>query len=152
MVYKIIGDFNTDNFEIMLSKIRKYYKFIYQDDNLYVALTQYKLKEEAYKELKKSLKPARNFIVREVNENNLGNENDFVIEWCRDSFVEIERQRYEIEKQQKLRDTMKALDNFDRILAEQQKAKQSTKTTNKNTKKGGNDIGQSQKKRKTQKG
>ena len=118
MVYKIIGDFNTDSFESMLSKIGKYYKFIYQDDNLYLALAQYKLKDEAYAILKKSLKPSRNFIIREVNEKNIMNENDFVIEWCRDNLVAIEKQRYEIEKQQKLRDTMKALDNFEHILAE----------------------------------
>ena len=46
---------------------------------------------------------------------------------------------------------MKALDNFEHILAEQEKAKKSTKTANIN-KKGGNNIGYSQKKRKTQKG
>ena len=149
MVYKIIGDFNTDNFENMLSKIGKYYKFIYQDDNLYLALAQYKLKDEAYTTLKKSLKLSRNFIIREVNEKNIMNENDFVIEWCRDNLVAIEKQRYEIEKQQKLRDTMKALDNFEHILAEQEKAKKSQKTINtkksqKTTdinKKGGNNIG-----------
>lgn len=151
MVYKIIGDFNTDSFESMLSKIGKYYKFIYQDDNLYLALAQYKFRDKAYATLKKSLKPARNFIIREINEKNIMNENDFVIEWCRDNLVAIEKQRYEIEKQQKLRDTMKALDNFEHILAEQEKAKKSTKTVNIN-KKGGNNIGQSQKKRKTKKG
>ena len=48
MVYKIIGDFNTDSFESMLSKIGKYYKFIYQDDNLYLALAQYKFRDEYY--------------------------------------------------------------------------------------------------------
>ena len=53
---------------------------------------------------------------------------------------DIEKQRYEIEKQQKLRDTMKALDNFEHILAEQEKAKKSQKTTDIN-KKGGNNIG-----------
>ena len=76
-------------------------------------------------------------------------ENDFVIEWCRDNLVAIEKQRYEIEKQQKLRDTMKALDNFEHILAEQEKAKKSTKTANTKqsqktvniNKKGGNNIG-----------
>lgn len=150
MVYKIIGDFNTDSFESMLSKIGKYYKFIYQENNLYLALAQYKLKDEAYATLKKTLKPSRNFIVREVNEKNIVNENDFVIEWCRDNLVAIEKQRYEIERQQKLRDTMKALDNFEHILAEQEKAKKSQMTNNTN-KKGGNNIGQSQKKRKTQK-
>lgn len=150
MVYKIIGDFNTDSFESMLSKIGKYYKFIYQENNLYLALAQYKLKDEAYATLKKTLKPSRNFIIREVNEKNIVNENDFVIEWCRDNLVAIEKQRYEIERQQKLRDTMKALDNFEYILAEQEKAKKSQMTNNTN-KKGGNNIGQSQKKRKTQK-
>lgn len=150
MVYKIIGDFNTGSFESMLSKIGKYYKFIYQENNLYLALAQYKLKDEAYATLKKTLKPSRNFIIREVNEKNIVNENDFVIEWCRDNLVAIEKQRYEIERQQKLRDTMKALDNFEHILAEQEKAKKSQMTNNTN-KKGGNNIGQSQKKRKTQK-
>lgn len=140
MVYKIIGDFNTDSFESMLSKIGKYYKFIYQENNLYLALAQYKLKDEAYATLKKTLKPSRNFIIREVNEKNIVNENDFVIEWCRDNLVAIEKQRYEIERQQKLRDTMKALDNFEYILAEQEKAKKSQMTNNTN-KKGGNNIG-----------
>ena len=130
MIYKIMGDFNADNFERIFVKLGEFYKIIYYEGVLYIALSTYKLKEDAEICIKKTLKPARNFVIKEIDETNLKNESDFVIEWCRDNFVEIERQKYEIEKQNKLRATMKALDNFEQILAEQQKAKKSQKTDN----------------------
>ena len=39
-----------------------------------------------------------------------------IIEWSRDNFVRLEKERYEIEQQDKLKKTMKALDNLEDIL------------------------------------
>ena len=38
------------------------------------------------------------------------------MEWCRDNFVALDRQRYEIEQQDKLQNAWKALDNMEVVL------------------------------------
>lgn len=130
MVYKVIGNFDDINFELILEKISKYFKFLYQDGSLFLALLKFENKEQAKIELKKILKPAKNFIIKEINEKNIMNEDKFIIDWCRDNLVSIERQKYEIEQQKKLQDTMKALDNFEKILAEQAQKKNEEGRTN----------------------
>ena len=39
-----------------------------------------------------------------------------IIEWSGDNFVRLEKERYEIEQQDKLKKTMRALDNLEDIL------------------------------------
>jgi hypothetical protein len=40
----------------------------------------------------------------------LGKENPNIIRWCRDIFVDLDKQRFEIEQQERLKCTMTALD------------------------------------------
>ena len=47
------------------------------------------------------------------------NEEQSIMEWCRDNFVALDRQRYEIEQQDKLQKAWKALDNMEDILKNQ---------------------------------
>ena len=44
MIFKIQGDFNEDNFSKILSKLCKYFKFIYTNNTLYIALSDIKNK------------------------------------------------------------------------------------------------------------
>lgn len=121
MVYKIMGNFNSDNFESILNKIKQYFKFMYKNEALYIALIDYSKKEDASVCMKKAFRPVRDFYIKEISEKNIMDEETVIIEWCRDNLVLLDRQRYEIREQEKLKQTMCALDNLERILAEKKR-------------------------------
>ena len=119
MIFKIQGDFNEDNFSKILNKLCKYFKFIYTNGTLYIALGDIKNKQEASVLMSKTFRPVRSYYIKEINEKNIMNEEQSVMEWCRDNFVALDRQRYEIEQQDKLQNAWKALDNMEDILKNQ---------------------------------
>lgn len=121
MVYKIMGNFNSDNFESILNKIKQHFKFMYKNEALYIALIDYSKKEDASVCMKKAFRPVRDFYIKEISEKNIMDEETVIIEWCRDNLVLLDRQRYEIREQEKLKQTMCALDNLERILAEKKR-------------------------------
>lgn len=119
MIFKIQGDFNEDNFSKILNKLCKYFKFIYTNGTLYIALGDIKNKQEASALMSKTFRPVRSYYIKEINEKNIMNEEQSIMEWCRDNFVALDRQRYEIEQQDKLQNTWKALDNMEDMLKNQ---------------------------------
>ena len=119
MIFKIQGDFNEDNFSKILNKLCKYFKFIYTNQTLYIALSDIKNKQEASALMSKTFRPVRSYYIKEINEKNIMNEEQSIMEWCRDNFVALDRQRYEIEQQDKLQKAWKALDNMEDILKNQ---------------------------------
>lgn len=119
MIFKIQGDFNEDNFSKILNKLCKYFKFIYTNQTLYIALSDIKNKQEASALMSKTFRPVRSYYIKEINEKNIMNEEQSIMEWCRDNFVALDRQRYEIEQQDKLQNAWKALDNMEDILKNQ---------------------------------
>ena len=119
MIFKIQGDFNEDNFSKILNKLCKYFKFIYTNGTLYIALGDVKNKQEASALMSKTFRPVRSYYIKEINEKNIMNEEQSIMEWCRDNFVVLDRQRYEIEQQDKLQNAWKALDNMEDILKNQ---------------------------------
>ena len=133
MIYKIIGNFNEDNFQAILNKLSKNFKFIYKNNNLYIALLNYEfsLNKDINKLVKNIFKPAKDFIINEINENNLSNEENEVIEWCRDNFVKLEKEKYQIEQQDKLKAMMQVMDIMEENLKKERLEK--SKNLNKNT-------------------
>ena len=119
MIFKIQGDFNEDNFSKILNKLCKYFKFIYTNGTLYIALGDVKNKQEASVLMSKTFRPVRSYYIKEINEKNIMNEEQSIMEWCRDNFVALDRQRYEIEQQDKLQNAWKALDNMEDMLKKQ---------------------------------
>ena len=119
MIFKIQGDFNEDNFFKLFIKLCKYFKFIYTNGTLYIALGDVKNKQEASVLMSKTFRPVRSYYIKEINEKNIMNEEQSIMEWCRDNFVALDRQRYEIEQQDKLQNAWKALDNMEDILKNQ---------------------------------
>ena len=119
MIFKIQGDFNEDNFSKILNKLCKYFKFIYTNQILYIALSDIKNKQEALALMSKTFRPIRSYYIKEINEKNIMNEEQSIMEWCRDNFVALDRQRYEIEQQDKLQNTWEALDNMEEMLKKQ---------------------------------
>lgn len=122
MVYKIVGDFDSVNFEKMLDKLMRFYEFIYKDESLFIALRNYSDKDAALIAMRNIFKPARSFVIKEINEKNIMKEDPITVKWCRDSLVELDRQRFEIEQQGRLKRTMVAIDRFEKILAERKLA------------------------------
>lgn len=121
MIFKIIGNFDDIDFEKMLNKLESCFEFIYYNDCLFIALRDYKNYENVKTFLKKVFKPSSFFVIKEINEQNLKKEDVIIIRWCRDNFVSLDKQRYEIEQQDRLKKTMIALDNCEKILASRKK-------------------------------
>lgn len=119
LVYKTIGNFNQDERLVkMLDKLKKDFYFVYADGVLYTAVADYMNRESALELLKKTLKPAKDYFTVEITEENLGKESPFYMDWCKDNLVRIDRQRYEIENQKKLKMAMKAIDIFEEKMQE----------------------------------
>lgn len=137
MIYKIQRDINQDNFDKIISKISKFYRFLYSNGSLYLALINFEKNDEAKEIFKKTFRPVKNFYVCEITENNLQMEDGFIIDWCRDAFVDLERQRYEIEQQEKLREVMSAMDEMEKILEQSSLQEELEKLSSKNFEKGG---------------
>lgn len=127
MVYKIQSEFG-EGFSIILSKLSEYFDFIYTNNALYLGLRSYENFDNHEIFMKKILRPAKKYLIIKVNENTLKNEPPNVIEWCRDKFVELDRQRFEINEQDKLHKYMQAMDIFEKEMQELAK-KQSIKDT-----------------------
>ena len=81
MIFKIKGDFNEDNFSKILNKLCKYFKFIYTNQTLYIALSDIKNKQEASNLMSKTFRPVRSYYIKEINEKNIMNEEQSVMEW-----------------------------------------------------------------------
>lgn len=119
LVYKIIGNFNQDERLVKIfDKIKEYFYFVYADEVLYIAIADYIKKEQALEVLKKTLKPAKDYFTIEITEDNLGKETPFYQDWCKENLVRIDRQRYEIENQEKLKMAMKAIGIFEEKMQE----------------------------------
>lgn len=74
MIFKIQGDFNEENFSKILNKLSIYFKFIYTNNTLYIALNDIKKKQEASDIMNKVFRPIRSYYIKEVNEKNIMNE------------------------------------------------------------------------------
>lgn len=121
MIYKILGEFTIENFEKILNMLGQDFKFIYLNGKLYISLINIDKKENCYMMVKKIFKPSKNFIIKEINENNIMNQDDFAINWCKDQFVEFQRKEYEKKQKEKIKKTLKALDDLDNILSKKMK-------------------------------
>ena len=131
MIYKILRDINESNFDKIISNISKDYKCLFFRQGLYIALINFEQKDEAQELMKKTFRPVKNFYIQEITEHNLQLEDSFIIDWCRDSFVDLERQKYEIEQQKKLRQVMSAMDKMEEILQNNMLEKEATKNERK---------------------
>ena len=121
MVYKVIGDFRQGNFKDILTKIQRDFKFMYKNGCLYLAVLNWKdFKDKDNKELLEMIReifePRDEFLVKELNENNLNKEDRMIIDWVRDNYIRLDEERYDYQQQEKLRHTWKAMDIMEDIL------------------------------------
>ena len=121
MVYKVIGDFKQGNFKDILTKIQRDFKFMYKNGSLYLAVLNWKdFKDKDDSEMLEMIRgmfePRDEFLVKELNENNLNKEDRMIIDWVRDNYVRLDEERYNYQQQEKLRCTWKAMDIMEDIL------------------------------------
>lgn len=113
MILKVQGDFGMADFARIVGKIIPYFKFIYNNDTMYIALIDITKKQEAQDAVSKTFRPIKSYYIKEINETNILNEEDEVAMWCKDNFVALDKQRFEIENQEKLHKAWTALDNME---------------------------------------
>lgn len=118
MVYKVQGDFSSCNFIDLFQQLGKNFKIIYKNGSMYISSKKYdkNFKEDNY--LKRFFKPYNGLIYFQVNETNIMREEEEIRNWCRDNLVRLDRERYEIENQDKLKEVMTNLDKMEQILKE----------------------------------
>lgn len=106
MVLKVYGEFADETFSEMLEKLNRFFNIMYIDNTLYLALRNYTQEDEARKFVKKVLKPAKNFLVIDLDAKKITQECQEIMEWCRDAFVVLETQRFEDEQQEVIKRTL----------------------------------------------
>ena len=116
MVYKIIGKFENTNFEKNLQKISELFDFLYADQALFLGLREEKNKEKGEILIKKVFKPAKLYYIESIDEKNILRQSDFVRQWCLNKLVELDRQRFENQEQERLLYTWNAMDNMEAEL------------------------------------
>ena len=135
MVYKVQGNFNEENFNKILENLKKYYSFVFSNGNLFIALINIYNKEDAEKKLREVLIPQEEFLVLKVNEKNIMNESPVIVNWCKDHLVDLDKQRYEKDNQEKLKQYNYVLDNFEKILREEWEERKKVRKEGQNGKK-----------------
>lgn len=116
MIYKIIGRFNDENFEKILKKISTLFDFIYTDQSLFIGLKNYQYKDEGNFLIKKTFRPIKDFYIETIDEKNINKQSPFVKQWCLDRFVLLDTQKFEIQEQDRLKQTWRDLDNMEAEL------------------------------------
>ena len=127
MVYKIQGDFTPDNMPVIIDYLCKKFKFIYKYNCLYISPLRIEDENQSIVTLDSILKSNGEFLKININEFNLKKEPNDVIEWCRDCSVEQDKQRYENDKQDRLKEMDYVLDLFETILKEEQEYREKKK-------------------------
>lgn len=120
MVFKVVGNFDDSNFYRMLDKLEEKFSFIYYSDAIFASIKNYKDSEQAEDFLKKIFRPARNFLIAEINETNINRQSDIVKEWCLNNFVKLESQKFEDEEQTRLKQVWERMDHLEQTLNEMQ--------------------------------
>lgn len=119
MIYKIEGEFNDNNFGDIVSKLSKKFVFTYMDNVMFIALKTIEDKEKHRAIIKSIFKPASDFFVTEITEKNIMRLAPVIKEWCRDNFVRLERERFEKNEQEKLRQVWRNMDLMEEYLSSQ---------------------------------
>ena len=121
MIYKIMGDFDFKSLDYIFQKSGGFFKFVFKNKSLYLSLINIEDKEKALQVMNNIFQDKNKFLIIEITEKNIMNEDKFIIEWCRDNFVILEKQRYELENNEKIKNMMLVLDNFENILENMRK-------------------------------
>lgn len=116
MIYKIYGNYIELNIIELFNKNDVLIKSLFKKEAVYITLINIKDLRKFKNIVLKNIKNNKDYLVVEIDEKNIMREDKFIQEWCRDNFVILQKQKYELEQQEKLKLVMKALDDFENIL------------------------------------
>lgn len=116
MIFKIQSNIFQTNLNTILNKAKKDFDILYSENNLFLSIKNYSNKGNAKILVKKIFKPAKDYLITEIDENNLMYESQEIKEWCRDKFLALEYQELEEKEQEKLQYFYKFLIDFDNNL------------------------------------
>ena len=111
MIFKIIMNF-TDMLELV-DTLQKDFDMLFTNDQMFISVKD--LKTYSIADIR-NLISNDNAYVAIIDENNLRNESDKVISWCKDKFIKNDLMRYEKENQEHLKEINTILDKFDENL------------------------------------
>ena len=123
MIYKIQSNFDYNVLEI-INKLKSDFNMIYYNNTLYIATKLINQEKNFNETIKKIFRPNKNFLFTRVNENNLKNENNFIMDWCRNIFVDMDSQRFEEDNQEKIKKYLNDMDLLENKLKEIAKGKE----------------------------
>lgn len=124
MIYKIQSNKDYNILE-SIEKIKKDYDLIYYNKILYLGEKVFSQDSSvALKKVKKYFRPIKDFWISEIGENNLKNEPKIIVDWCINKFIELDLQKFEIDKQKEMEKYLKSLDVFAEKLKEEAKKKE----------------------------
>lgn len=115
MILKINSDFT--NLDYILNSLKSF-NIIFYNNTLYVSCCKDISDEKFIKEVKEVLE--NNTCIIQLNENNLLNETFYIQQWCKEQFVQQDKNRYEKEKQEKLQNIMFFLDKLEENIFKQE--------------------------------
>lgn len=119
MIYKVQSAKEYNVLQI-INKLQDNFDMIYYNNTLYVAIKNISEEENCEQLLKKYFKPNKIFLFIKIDENNLKNENQIIVEWCKNIFIKIDTQRFEKENQEKMREYLKSIEKLDEVLKQEE--------------------------------
>lgn len=119
MIYKVQSAKEYNVLQI-INKLQDNFDMIYYNNTLYVAIKNISEEENCEQLLKKYFKPNKFFLFIKIDENNLKNENQIIVEWCKNIFIKIDTQRFEKENQEKMREYLKSIEKLDEVLKQEE--------------------------------
>ena len=112
MIYKILTDF-TSCLTDLIEKLSKDFNVIFFNNVLYISKKDPYLNKNVNKIINKN-----NLCIIEITEANLKNEPQFVQDWCKDKFVELDTIKFETEQQEVIKNILNFIDVFDNNVKE----------------------------------
>ena len=113
-IFKVKSNIFNEKIGEIFYKLSSKYSLLFLEDTLFISPNKY----DQELDFKKALKPTKNFLISEINEENIKLENTTVQEWCRERLAQLDLQRFEHENQSYLRSVIEAIDKLDKYFDE----------------------------------
>jgi len=115
-IKKIVGNFTDDNFEKIINNISQKFQFMYVDDTLFLALKAWTEYEGSEDLISKTFRPVKDFYIEELDKTKIEKQQQFIKDWCSNHSIRLDRERYELENQEKLKQAWASMDELEEKL------------------------------------
>lgn len=112
VIFKVKSNIFKEKIGNIFQKLSSNYSLLFLDDTLFISPNKY----DQEIDFKKALKPAKNFLISEINEENISFENTLVQDWCKEKFSRMDLQRFEKENQEYLANLISSIEEIGALL------------------------------------